>query len=95
MKSQIKKCPHCDSTSTLPIAYGLMSDEVHKKNNESREWVWGGCKFGEIGTDFCEDCNECFGEVISYERKPNPYFEKLRAEFEEERKQRLESKKPK
>ena len=67
MTNQKKKCPHCDSTSTLPIAYGLMSNEVHKKNNESREWVWGGCKFGSNGTDHCNDCGKNFGEVISYD----------------------------
>ena len=67
MKIDEKKCPHCGSTSTLPIAYGLMSDEVHKKNNKSREWVWGGCKYGQIGTDHCNECGENFGEVISYD----------------------------
>jgi|SaaInlLV_10m_DNA_3_1039740.scaffolds.fasta_scaffold53930_2 hypothetical protein len=37
MTNQKKKCLHCGSKSTLPIAYGLMSDEVHKKiaNQES------------------------------------------------------------
>jgi len=37
MTNQKKKYPHCGSKSTLPIAYGLMSDEVHKKitNQES------------------------------------------------------------
>ncbi|WPE17149.1 hypothetical protein R5P06_03555 [Candidatus Thioglobus autotrophicus] len=67
MKSKIKKCPHCGSTSTLPIAYGLISDEGHKKNNESKEWVWGGCKYGQNETDHCNDCGENFGEVISYD----------------------------
>ncbi len=71
MKSKIKKCPHCGSTSTLPIAYGLISDEGHRKNNESREWVWGGCKYGQLGTDHCKECGENFGEVVSYDIDPN------------------------
>jgi hypothetical protein len=66
-----KKCPYCGSTSTLPIAYGLMSDESHKKNVELKEWVWGGCKFGSQGTDHCNDCGENFGEKIDYTNK-NP-----------------------
>lgn len=33
MANQKNKCPHCGSTSTLPIAYGYMADEVHKKNH--------------------------------------------------------------
>jgi hypothetical protein len=62
-----KECPHCGSASTLPIAYGLMSDESHKKNVKQKEWVWGGCKFGQIGTDHCNECGENFGKVISYD----------------------------
>jgi hypothetical protein len=71
MTNQRKNCPHCGSTSTLPIAYGLISDEGHKKNNESREWVWGGCKYGQNGTDHCNECGENFGEKIDYTPK-NP-----------------------
>lgn len=67
MTNQRKKCPHCGSTSILPIAYGYMADEVHKKNNKSRKWVWGGCKYGAIGTDHCGNCGENFGEVVSYD----------------------------
>lgn len=67
MINQRKKCPHCSSTSTLPIAYGFMSDESHKKNAELKKWVWGGCKYGQIGTDHCNECGENFGEVISYD----------------------------
>jgi len=71
MTNQRKKCPHCGSTSTLPIAYGLMSDESHKKNAELKEWVWGGCKYGQLGTDHCNECGENFGEKIDYTNK-NP-----------------------
>jgi hypothetical protein len=67
LKSKIKKCPHCGSTSTLPIAYGLITDKGHQKNAIKKEWVWGGCKFGAIGTDHCNECGKNFGEIISYE----------------------------
>jgi hypothetical protein len=39
MESKVKKCPHCGSTSTLPIAYGLMRDEAHKENAKKKEWI--------------------------------------------------------
>ena len=32
LKNTAKKCPHCGSTSTLPIAYGLIPDEVQQEN---------------------------------------------------------------
>ena len=62
-----KKCPHCGSTSTLPIVYGLMSDKAHQENAQNKEWVWGGCKYGQLGTDHCNDCGKNFGKVISYD----------------------------
>ena len=62
-----KKCPHCGSASTLPIAYGLMRDEVHQENAQNKEWVWGGCGYVRYGTDHCNDCGKNFGEVISYD----------------------------
>jgi hypothetical protein len=68
MTNQEKKCPHCGSTATLPIVYGLMSDEVHQENAIKREWVWGGCKLNSQGTDYCNDCGENFGDVVSYDR---------------------------
>ena len=67
MINQRKKCPHCGSTSTLPIAYGLMSDKTHQENAKKKEWVWGGCKYGQLGTDHCNECGENFGEVVSYD----------------------------
>jgi len=70
MNNQATKCTHCDSTSTLPIAYGLISDEGHQENTVKKEWVWGGCKFGAIGTGHCNDCGKNFGEVIQYNSGP-------------------------
>ena len=71
MTKQRKKCPHCGSTSTLPIAYGLMRDKVHQENAKKKEWIWGGCKFGSQGTDHCNECGENFGQKIDYTPK-NP-----------------------
>ena len=57
-----KKCPYCGSTSTLPIAHGLMSDEVHQENAKDRKWVWGGCVIYNGGnTDHCTECHKAFG----------------------------------
>ena len=62
LKNNAKKCPHCGSTSTLPIAHGLMSDEVHQENAKDRKWVWGGCVIYKGGnSDYCKDCNKSFG----------------------------------
>jgi hypothetical protein len=70
LKNNSKKCPHCGSTSTLPIAHGLMSDEVHQKNAKDRKWVWGGCVIHEGGnTDYCNDCNKYFGGDVASEEK--------------------------
>ena len=66
MTKQATKCPHCGSTSTLPIAYGLISDEAHQENTKNKKWTWGGCKFGSQGTDYCKDCGENFGEKVDY-----------------------------
>jgi hypothetical protein len=61
-KNNSKKCSHCGSTSTLPIAHGLMSDEVHQENAKDRKWVWGGCVIHVGGdTDHCNDCGKSFG----------------------------------
>ena len=43
LKNNAKKCPYCGSTSTLPIAHGLMTDEAIQENAKDRKWVWGGC----------------------------------------------------
>ena len=70
LKNNAKKCPHCGSTSTLPIAYGLMSDEVMQENEKDRKWVWGGCVISNLSpTDYCKDCKESFGGD-SYEEEP-------------------------
>jgi len=62
LKNNKKECPHCGSTSTLPIAHGLIPDEVHQENAKDRKWVWGGCVIHVGGdTDHCNDCNKSFG----------------------------------
>ena len=68
LENNAKKCPHCGSTSTLPIAHGLIPDEVHQENAKDRKWVWGGCVIHEGGnTDYCDDCNKYFGGDSSQE----------------------------
>ena len=62
LENNAKKCPHCGSTSTLPIAHGLIPDEVHQENAKDRKWVWGGCVIHVGGdTDHCDDCGKSFG----------------------------------
>ena len=65
MEKYKKKCPHCGSTSTLPIAYGLMSDEVHQENAKEKKYVWGGCVIypSSSASDYCKDCDKSFGKV--------------------------------
>ena len=59
-----KNCTHCGSSSTLPIQYGLISDQVHQENTKDRKWVWGGCVIYKGGdTDYCNDCNNTFGGI--------------------------------
>ena len=70
LKNNAKKCPHCGSTSTIPIAHGLMSDEAIQENARDRKWVWGGCVVYEGGnTDHCNDCGKSFGGGIASEEK--------------------------
>ena len=70
LKNNAKKCPHCGSTSTLPIAHGLIPDEVQQENAKDRKWVWGGCVIRAGGnTDHCNDCGKSFGGD-SYEEEP-------------------------
>ena len=70
LNSTKKKCPHCGSSSTLPISYGLIPDEVHEENAKDRKWVWGGCVIRAGGnTDHCNDCGKSFGGD-SYEEEP-------------------------
>ena len=66
MENDKKKCPHCGSTSTLPIAYGLMSDEVHQEKAKEEKYVWGGCVIyiDSSPSDYCNDCKKPFGGVI-------------------------------
>jgi hypothetical protein len=63
MKNYKKKCSHCGSTSTLPIAYGLLSDEVQQENAKEEKYVWGGCviHINSSPTDYCNDCKKSFG----------------------------------
>ena len=77
LKNNAKKCPHCGSTSTLPIAHGLMSDEVHQENAKDRKWVWGGCVIYNGGnTDHCTKCNKAFGgDVVSEEKLKSESFD--------------------
>ena len=70
LESTKKKCTHCGSTSTLPISFGLISDEAHEENAKDRKWVWGGCVIKAGGnTDHCNDCGKSFGGD-SYEEEP-------------------------
>jgi hypothetical protein len=64
MKNYKKKCPHCGSTSTLPFAYGLMSDEVQQENVKEEKYVWGGCVIyiNSSPSDYCNDCEKSFGD---------------------------------
>ena len=77
LKNNAKKCPHCGSTSNLPIAHGLMSDEVHQENAKDRKWVWGGCVIYNGGnTDHCTKCNKAFGgDVVSEEKLQSESFD--------------------
>jgi hypothetical protein len=65
LESTKKKCPHCGSTSTLPISYGLIPDEVHEENAKDEKYVWGGCviRMGSSPNDYCNDCNKSFGTI--------------------------------
>ena len=70
LENNKKKCPHCGSTSTLPIAHGLMTDEAIQENAKDRKWVWGGCVVYEGGnTDHCNDCGKSFGGDVASEEK--------------------------
>ena len=68
MTNQRKNCPHCGSTSTLPIAYGLMSDETHQENAKERKYVWGGCVIhsGTSATDYCKDCKKHYDCIVNF-----------------------------
>ena len=79
LKNNAKKCPYCGSTSNLPIAHGLMTDEAIQENAKDRKWVWGGCVIHKGGnSDHCNDCGKSFGGDVASE-------EKLQAEsFDEE-----------
>ena len=67
-----KNCPHCGSSSIMPISYGLKTDEAIEENAREQKWVWGGCVMredvnGGLKTHYCSDCNESFNEA-------NPFF---------------------
>ena len=66
LKNNTKKCPHCGSTSTIPIAYGLMSDEAHQENAKEEKYVWGGCviHIDSSPSDYCNNCKKPFGGVM-------------------------------
>jgi len=62
-----KNCPHCGSSSILPISYGLKTDEAIEQNAVERKWVWGGCVMrmdenGGLKTHHCSNCNQSFNE---------------------------------
>ena len=65
LKNNAKKCPHCGSTSTLPISYGLITDEAQEENAKEEKYVWGGCviRMGASPNDYCNDCNKSFGTI--------------------------------
>jgi len=67
MTKHATKCPHCGSTSTLPIRYGRIPDEILQEKSKNPKRVWGGCKFDSQGTDYCEDRGENFGEKVDYD----------------------------
>ena len=70
LESTKKECPHCSSTSTLPISFGLIPDEIHQENAKDRKWVWGGCVIRAGGnTDHCYDWCKSF-VCDSYEDEP-------------------------
>ena len=77
LKNNAKKCSHCGSTSTLPIAHGLMTDEAIQENAKDRKWVWGGCVVYRGGnTDHCNDCGKSFGgDTASKERLKSESFD--------------------
>ena len=60
-----KNCPHCGSSSILPLSYGLKTDEAIEENARERKWVWGGCVMrvdenGGLKTHHCSDCNQSY-----------------------------------
>ena len=76
-----KKCTECGSFSTIPYAYGHMSEETHKERAKKGEYVWGGCVIANYSpTDYCKDCEQSFGKRV-FGRKPIQYetniFKKL------------------
>jgi len=77
LKNNAKKCSHCGSTSTLPIAHGLMTDEAIQENAKDRKWVWGGCVLYKGGnTDHCTECHKAFGgDFVSEEKLQSESFD--------------------
>ena len=71
LENNQKKCPHCGSTSTIPIAYGLISDEIHQENAKEEKYVWGGCviHINSSPLDYCNDCKKSFGRVTMKDTK--------------------------
>ena len=62
-----KNCPHCGSSSIMPISYGLKTDEAIEENAKERKWVLGGCVMredvnGGLKTHYCSDCKESYNE---------------------------------
>ena len=67
MTNNNKSCPHCGSSSIMPISYGLKTDEAIEENAKERKWVWGGCVMredvnGGLKTHYCSDCKESYNE---------------------------------
>ena len=67
MTNNNKSCPHCGSSSIMPISYGLKTDEAIEENAKERKWVWGGCVMredvnGGLKTHYCLDCKESYNE---------------------------------
>ena len=61
-KNKAAKCTQCGTFDTLPIRYGLMTDDAIEENASQQEWVWGGCVITIGGdTDYCKSCKSYFG----------------------------------
>ena len=67
-----KKCTHCGSLDTLPIRYGLMTEESQKDNASNQQWVWGGCViYQDDDTDYCKGCKNTCGGLPSSKSQLN------------------------
>ena len=88
-KNKSAKCTQCGSLDTLPIRYGLMTDEAIEENASNQQWVWGGCVITVGGdTDYCKNCKSYFGGQ-ELPKKSNELEERELREFIEDREKLL------